>query len=541
MSWGEGVVGSWNFADVWEVIARNHPDRPAIIQGDDVVSWRTFDERANGLAHWMLEQGVTHQDRVAQYLFNGSAYLESMFAMFKAGLVPVNTNYRYVGDELVHLWNDSGAVGVIYDATFDEIVDAVRDSVPSVKWWLRVPDEYATVAGPTFDDQTQSTESISAEAPWGRSGDDIYMLYTGGTTGSPKGVLWRQDDWFGALNNTSLRPFGEAADLDIVATQTQTRGPIVLPACPLMHGTGAGSAMSALSIGGTVVLLPPGRFDARALLDAVDASAVASLVLIGDAQTRPLLAAIDEDPDRWNLTSLRVIVSSGATLSNDVKARLHALSPSLIIIDALGSSEALGAASSVSRSAGDGETGRFHLGPNTRLLTDDGRDVTPGSSEVGRLAVGGRIPLGYHNDPEKTASTFITVDGQRFAVAGDYATLSAEGTIEFLGRGSGTINTGGEKVYPDEVETALKAHPDIVDAAVVGVPDERFGQVVTGVVQLAVGAVLDEDSIRDSCRESIAGYKIPRLLFAVESLDRAPNGKLDYTRLGALAKELAQP
>ncbi len=529
-------MSSWNFADVWEVIAHNHPDRPAIVQGDEVVSWQTFDERASLLATWMIDHGVGQQDRVAQYLYNGSAYLESMFAIFKAGLVPVNTNYRYVGDELVHLWNDSGAVGVIYDEAFEDTVAAVRGRVPGVKWWLRIPDQYLAV---TNHAGTNHRTPAAVSPAWDRSGDDIYMLYTGGTTGNPKGVLWRQDDWFGALNNTSLRPYGDTTDLDIVASKTETPGPIVLPACPLMHGTGAGSAMSALSIGGTVVLLPPGRFDARQLLDAVDANAVASLVLIGDAQTRPLLAAIDEDPERWNLASLRVIVSSGATLSNDVKARLHALSPDLIVIDALGSSEALGAASSVSRSAGDGETGRFQLGPNTRLLTDDGRDVTPGTDEVGRLAVGGRIPLGYHNDPEKTASTFLTVDGERFAVAGDYATLSTEGTIEFLGRGSGTINTGGEKVYPDEVETALKAHPDIVDAAVVGTPDERFGQVVTGLVQLGPGVTLDEESVRESCRASIAGYKIPRLLFPVESLDRAPNGKLDYTRLGALANDLA--
>ncbi len=480
----------------------------------------------------MLEQSVDAQDRVAQYLYNGAPYLESMFAIMKAGLVPVNTNYRYVGDELVHLWNDAGVVGVIYDREFEPMVEAVRDRVSSVRWWLSVPDSYRAVT-----ETAAPTQGVTA--PWGRSGDDLYMLYTGGTTGNPKGVLWRQDDWFGALNGTSVRPLGDHADLDLVRDAVVDPGPTVLPACPLMHGTGAGSAMSALAIGGTVVLLPPGRFQPQQLLDAIETNGVKSVVLIGDAQARPVIEAMAAEPGRWDLSALRVIISSGAMLSAEVKAALHAISPKIVVIDSLGSSEALGAASSVSRSAGEGTTGRFQPGPHTKVIDDDGCEIEPGSGQVGRLAVGGRIPLGYHNDPKKTAETFVEVDGQRFAIAGDHATITAEGNIEFLGRGSTSINTGGEKVFPDEVETALKRHPDVVDAAVVGVPDKRFGQAVTALVEMAPGTVLDTGDVRDQCREFIAGYKVPRHVFQIDSLNRAANGKLNYQNLLEIGRQRA--
>ncbi len=528
-------MGDWNFADVWECVAEEQPDQAAIVQGRESVSWQAFSERADRLAAWFLDQGVSAQDRVAQYLYNGAPYLESMFGIFKAGLVPVNTNYRYVGDELVHLWTDAGAVGVIYDQEFESIVDSVRDRVPGVKFWLRVPDIYDEITEGPLD------RPAPVSASWGRSGDDLYMLYTGGTTGNPKGVLWRQDDWFGALNSTSLYPLGDDADPELVRLAARKPPPTVLPACPLMHGTGAGSAMSALSIGGTVVLLPQHRFVPEDLLDAVDQHGVKSVVLVGDAQARPLLDQLGAEPDRWHLSTLRVIISSGAILSSASKAALHAISPKIVVIDSLGSSEALGAASSISRSSEESHTGRFELGPSTKVITDEGEEVRPGSGEVGRLAVGGRLPLGYHNDEAKTAATFVTVQGARYSIAGDYATVGEDGAITFLGRGSTSINTGGEKVYPDEVESALKTHPAVADAAVVGVPDERFGAAVAALVELTPGHALDVEALRENCRSRIARYKVPRHVFAIDSLNRAANGKLDVHGLQAIAAELSAP
>jgi len=525
----------WNFADVWEAVAEVAPDRVAVVHGDRRVSWSDLDRHADAVAAWLLGQGLGWQDRVAQYLYNGPEYLESLFGIMKAGLVPVNTNYRYLDDELVHLWSDAGAAAVVFHGSFGPAVERVRSRVPGVGAWLYVDDgsgcpDWAT----SWADVLAGSEVDHVVPTWGRSGDDLYLLYTGGTTGMPKGVMWRQDDWFVALNAPGIRPFGDEPDLDLVRREVARPGPVTMPACPLMHGTGGGAAMGALSIGGTVALLARRSFDPVELLDVVESASVKSIYLIGDAQMRPVLDALEAGGRSRDLTSLRIVISSGAMLGAESKRRLHAYLPRVAVIDTLGSSEALGAASSVSQgSDGAAATARFRPGPHTKVIDDDGREVEPGSGEVGRVAVGGRIPLGYHGDPSKTAATFISVDGARYSVAGDHATVAADGMIEFLGRGSVSINTGGEKVFPDEVEAVLKELTAVHDAVVVGVPDERFGSVVTAVVELG-GEITDAEVIAHA-RTRLAAFKAPRHIVRVTSIGRAANGKADYQRLRDVA------
>jgi len=526
---------TWNYADAWEHIARRLPDAPAQEHRGLVHTWADFDRRANGVAATLLAAGARHQDKVAQYLYNDSTYLESVFAAFKIGLVPVNTNYRYTVDELAYIWDNSDAVAVVFHSVFTDKVDEVRSRVPRVRTWLWVDDGTTPCPDWAIDYERAAGDTRSSVAPWPRSGDDLLLIYTGGTTGMPKGVMWRQEDLMLALDAGNRRPLSPNPDPDVLDSRSAKPGPRNLPAAPLMHGTGLFNAMSNLMVGGCIVTLAGRNFDPIELLDTISDSRVNTMSFVGDAFGKPILRALDAEPDRWDLSSLRVIVSSGVMFSAETKQGLLRHAPNLVIIDSLGSSEAVAMAQNTTSADGTSDTARFMLGPNTKVLTEDGREIVPGSDELGRVAIKGHTPIGYYKDEAKSAATFQMFDGVRWSIPGDWARVDADGTVHLLGRGSQCINTGGEKVYPEEVEEALKTHDTVADAAVVGVPDERFGQAVTALVELLPDLTVDPGELVAHVRRHLAAYKSPKHVLFVESVERAGNGKLDYKALTARA------
>ncbi len=531
----------WTFVEFWEHAADSIPDAPFAKQGDRVVTWGEADRRADGIARTLLDQGAAKQDKVAQYLYNCPEYVESQFACFKASLVPVNTNYRYTADELLYLWDNADAVAVVFHGTFVDTIEEIRDRLPKIRTWLWVDDG----SGPCPDWATPYEEAAAVETggrvipPDGRDGDDLNMLYTGGTTGMPKGVMWRQDDLVVTLGAALGTPVPEEHDPAFLDTLHQAPGPVGMPACPLMHGTGGFTAFSTLMQGGCVVVLPHRHFDPAELLDEVQDKGVNAMAIVGDAFAKPILAALDAEPDRWDLSSLLAIVSSGVMWSEETKLGLLGHHPNMILQDAFSSSEALGMGMSVSGGGAAAKTARFEISPNTIVIDDLGNRITePGV--VGRLAVGGRQPLGYYKDEEKSERTFLMVDGKRYSCPGDYAQLDEDGKVAVLGRGSVCINSGGEKIYPEEVEEAVKTHASVRDAVVVGVPHERFGEMVVAVVESSGVAVAEADLI-DHVRTTLAAYKAPRRVIEVDGIGRAPNGKVDYKRLKALATDRLTP
>jgi acyl-CoA synthetase (AMP-forming)/AMP-acid ligase II len=528
---------AWNFADAWESVARQLPDALAQQYQNDVYSWADFNRRANGIAQSLLNAGVKQQDKVAQYMYNSPQYLESLFATFKAGLAPVNTNYRYTADELVYIWDNADVVAVVFHGIFAETIDQLRHRVPRVVLWLWVDDQtgacpawatdYAAAAG--------SGTSTNVSGSWGRTGDDLLLLYTGGTTGMPKGVMWRQEDLFLTLDSTNKKRLPPVPEGDPIGERSTKPGPRNLPAAPLMHGTGLFNAMSNLMVAGCIVTMASRKFEPTELLDAIEKYQINSMSIVGDAFAKPILRALDAEPNRWDLSSLRVIVSSGVMFASETKAGLLRHSERLIMVDALGSSEAIGMAQNTTSSAGESKTASFELGPNTKILTEDGREVQPGSDEIGRVALKGNTPIGYYKDPEKSAKTFQVINGVRWSIPGDWASIDADGTVRLLGRGSQCINTGGEKVYPEEVEEALKLHPTVADAAVVGVPDERFGQAITALVEPLPGQTIVEADLIAFIKQHHAAYKAPKRVISIATVGRAGNGKLDYKALTEIA------
>jgi 3-oxocholest-4-en-26-oate---CoA ligase len=530
-----------NFADIWETVADLIPDAQCQVQGDRRLTWREMDRRADGIARTLLDRDVTEQDKLAQYLYNCPEYIESMFAAFKAGLVPINTNYRYQDDELVYLWDNADCVAVVFHGSFVPTIERIRHRVPRVTTWLWVDDG----SNPCPDwalpyEDAAATTSDRVTPPWGRDGDQLLMTYTGGTTGMPKGVMWRQDDLVRSLVGQMNPAFREeGADLGLVREAVQGPGPVGLPACPLMHGTGLYTQLIILSLGGSTVTLVNRTFDVEELFDTIEREKVAQIAIVGDAFAKPMVRTLDAKPDRWDLSSLIMITSSGVMWSDATKKKLLEHNPGMMLIDAFSSTEALGMGQSVSSAADTAGTAQFLPGPNTIVITDDGRRVEPGSGEVGRVAVGGYQPMGYYKDPDKTAATFIQFEGQRYSCPGDYAMVNEDGTLTLLGRGSVVINSGGEKIFPEEVEEALKTYPGVRDAVAVGVPDERFGEAVTAVVEPAEGATIDEAEIIDHVKSQIATYKAPKSVVTVPTIGRAPNGKVDYKRLKEYAKDKA--
>lgn len=528
-------MSQWNWADIWEQAAESRPDSTALVHGKRRTTWAEFDRRADGVAQALLDLEPTNQDKVAQYLYNGPEYVETLFGTVKAGLVPVNTNYRYEADELVYLWDNADAMAVVFDAAFTEKVEAVRSKLPKVRGWFRVGDD-ASEECPSWAipyEQAATSATGRTRPPWDRTGDDLYLLYTGGTTGMPKGVMWRQDDLFAILNNSSFirHPVddgiaGVRRNFDQIGS-----GSVGLPACPLMHGTGALTALSVLNEGGTVVTLESRSLDAVEMLDVITSEKVQRLAIVGDAFSKPVVAALNANPGRWDISSLLLVVSSGIMWSQDVKEALLRHHPNMMLVDAFASSEAMGMGASISSGTSAATTAKFTPGEDARVIRPDGTSVEPGSGEIGMVAVKGRTPIGYYKDPEKSAQTFPVLNGERWSVPGDHATLEADGSLTLLGRGSVCINTGGEKVFPEEVEVALRSHEAITDAVAVGVPDERWGEAVCAVVEPMEGASVDASDLVAHVKSRLAAFKAPRHVVVVSSIGRAANGKADYRRL----------
>jgi fatty-acyl-CoA synthase len=537
----------WNFADVYEAVAARVPDRPCQIQGDRVITWAEFDARANALAADMLDAGLTHQSKVAAYLYNGPEYLETYVAAFKGGFAPVNTNYRYGHDEIVYLFDNADAEAVVFHASFGDLVEKVRHELPKVKRWYCVADGTAPVPFWAVDYETVVANDVvgPVKGPWGRSGDDLLLLYTGGTTGMPKGVMWRQDDLFNVLGSggNPILGIGPAASIDELVARMGEDWPafVLLSACPLMHGTGQFSSLIAMNLGGSVVTLPSRHFSVDELLGIVQHRRVNSIIIVGQAFAGPILDHLDANPGAYDLSSVIMMSSSGVMWSQDNKEGLLRHMPQAALFDSFGSSEAVGMGASVSTAGGASQTARFMLGPSCAVFTEDGRRVAPGSGERGLVAVSGFIPLGYYKDEAKTAQTFRTFEGQRWTVPGDWAEVNDDGTLVLLGRGSVCINTGGEKVFPEEVEEALKQHPSVRDAVAVGIPDQRFGETICAVVEAAPGANPDLHTLSEHVKAHLAHYKAPRHLVLVDTIGRAPNGKVDYKRLKGVALEQITP
>jgi acyl-CoA synthetase (AMP-forming)/AMP-acid ligase II len=536
------VSRGWNISEIFDEIRATIPDAPALIHGDVERTWNVMHQRSESLAAIMLASGVSEQSKVAQYLYNGPEYLESVLAAFSAGLAVVNTNYRYAADELVYLWDNADVEIVVFHGSFTERIEEIRDRVSDVKLWIRVDDDSTALPNWAIDYETiVSAPPVGpAHGPWGRSGDHLLLLYTGGTTGMPKGVMWRQDDLVGALDASNRRRLPELATPGAVAERLSGPGPRGLPGAPLMHGTGFFNAISTMMLGGSTTTLTGRRFDVNELLDTIEQRRINSISIVGDAFAKPMLAALDAEPKRWDLSSLRVIVSSGVMWARTTKEGLLRHNPRLIMVDTLGSSEAIGMASNVStrESIGArGGTARFELGPNTRVVDDAGNDVQRGSGQRGRVALRGRTPIGYYKDAEKSAATFQVIDGVRYSIPGDWAEVETDGTVVLLGRGSQCINTGGEKVYPEEVEEIIKTMPTVRDCAVVGVPDDRFGEAICAIVETDDGSKPELSQISHHVRQHLAGYKVPRHVVHVSSVGRAVNGKLDYRTLRTEALE----
>ena len=517
----------FNLADLIEAVVDAVPDREALYAEGRRLTFREFDERANRLAHHFAAVGIGPGDHVGCHMMNGTEYLETMLALFKIRAVPVNVNFRYVEEELRYLYDDADLVGVVYDTEFADRVATVLPRAPKIKHLLAVgPTEgYALPEGTVLFEEALAAQSPTREGFPERSADDLFVIYTGGTTGMPKGVMWRQEDLFFAGMGGGYpagEPLGKPED---AGPRALANNPLVsFPAPPLMHGAAELGSFINLLGGGKVVLIR--RYTGDGALSLVEQEKCNTLTIVGDAMAMPLIEALDQKS--YDLSSLFVLASAGALLSQPVRDMLTDRLLNLYINDSFGSTET-GYNGSAPPGSKASEGLRFAVNPRTAVFDDDFKPVVPGSGVVGRVAQRGHIPLGYYGDEEKTAKTFVTIDGERWVLPGDMATVEADGTMRFLGRGSICINSGGEKIYPEEVEGALKSHPDLVDAVVAGIPDERWGQRVAAVLQVRKGAAVPtQQEIEEHLSTRIARYKVPRFVHAVPLMQRSPSGKPDY-------------
>ena len=525
----------FNLADLFESVVDVVPDQPALVADDRRLTYVALDRRANRLAHHLAAAGVGSGDRLGLQLANGTEYLEAMLACFKIRAVPVNVNYRYVASELGYLYRDAGLVGLVFHSRFAQAVGEARAALPESRTFLEVRDE--TGGSGLGDDYEQALEEAADSRDFAsRSSDDLYCVYTGGTTGMPKGVLWRHEDiFFAAMGGGDALQLGNAiTSPEELTARVMRPGMTALPAPPFIHASAQWLAFSILFGGGKLVTLPGGRFDPAAAWRLVGTEAVNILVVVGDAMARPLLDELDTHAARYDVSSLMAVGSGGAVLSPATKRRLVELLPGRMVVDAFGSSET----GQLGGQAPEGDpygSLRLHVDELTDVLDDELRPVVPGAGVVGRLARRGHIPIGYLADVDKTAATFVETGGRRWALPGDMATVDADGAISVLGRGSLCINTGGEKVFPDEVEAAVKSCEGVEDVVVVGVPDERYGERVVAVVQLRTGCRIDGDALRAECRGRLAGYKVPRQVMLTSAITRSPSGKADYRWAKAFA------
>ena len=523
-----------NIADAWDAITEVIPEADAVVCGDEHRSWYEFERRADAMAASWASRGIGRGSKVGLYLPNCIEYLEAQYATFKLGAVACNVNYRYTADELRYLLENADAEAIVFASHLADRVGAVCDGLPDLGLLVQVGGD----PGPGFVTFDALIGENHGPAPTtGRSGDDLWFLYTGGTTGMPKAVMWPHSSLFGTMRPhfDGLRlPYPEtAATASANVVNIHERGKVTrqLTGAPLMHGTASLAAMATLTQGGCVLMTSSPSFDADEFWEMTQRERVTNLVIVGDVFARPMVDSLQRAESSgapYDIDSLRLVLSSGVMWSAPLKEALREFKPGLVLVDSLGSSEATNLGSDVVRGGDAPRTARFRLSDDAQVFTEAEKPVVPGSGERGLLAVGGPLPIGYYKDPVKTAATYRTIDGVRWSMAGDWATVEADGTITLLGRGSGCINTGGEKVYPEEVEETLKLHDDVVDCNVVGLPDERWGQRVTAVVEVRAGSSVSDDAIVDHARELISGYKLPKQIVRVPRLHRGPNGKSDY-------------
>ncbi|MCX2980711.1 acyl-CoA synthetase [Halieaceae bacterium IMCC14734] len=519
-----------SLGDVFDGIARVvDPNSPALVHGDRVINWQAFDQRTNNLARSMLERGIASNDKVAVFSRNCAEYSEAIVAAFKSRTVHLNVNYRYTPEELFYIFDNSDAAVVFFSSEFAPQMEALRQQLDKVRLFIEIcPLGQEPLYEGALAHEQLALAGSGAPLDIERSGDELFFLYTGGTTGMPKGVMWSHEAFRQIGAGRAALAGRDYSDLtstlaSIQANQSQAR---MLPACPLMHGTGLVSALLTLLDGGAVVTMDSATgFDPHEMWRTVAGKGVTAMAIVGDAFARPLLKALREQPGRYDLDHVNSITSSGVMWSREVKLGLLEHMPNVLLVDSFGASEAIGFGSSTMANGRETTTARFEIGEHCKVFNEQDREVLAGSGEPGYIARGGSIPLGYYKDPEKTAQTFRIIDGVRYSIPGDWCTVDEDGAITLLGRGSVCINSGGEKIYPEEVEETIKSLEGINDVLVVGVPDERWGAAVVAVLE---GSQLPEDQIKAHIKDHLAGYKVPRHFLYKEDLGRAPNGKADY-------------
>ncbi|MFC8966445.1 acyl-CoA synthetase [Streptomyces sp. NPDC057094] len=539
----------YNLADLFESVVDVVPDREALVYVDHPgtgaerrLTYAELDAAANRLAHHLIDSGIRPGEHLGLHLYNGVEYLQTVLACLKARVVPVNVNYRYVEEELAYLYQDADLVALVFDAEFTDRVAAARPRAARLRHLVRVGAPAGGPDGASTPDVVEFAAAAAAGSPErgfpARSADDQFIIYTGGTTGMPKGVMWRQEDlFFAGLGGGA--PTGEpVARPEELAERVAAGGAGItfFPTPPLMHGTSTLTAFIAFNFGQRVVIHR--KFAPEEVLRTIEREKVTSVSLVGDAMLRPLIDALSGPLKGTDCSSLFSVSSSGAIMSDTVREQFQSLVPNVMLLNNFGSSES-GFNGTATPDSGP-ERG-FRIRVNSRTQVVDPATYEPVAvGEPGRVAQRGHVPLGYYNDPGKTAETFFRRGEERWVLLGDMATVDEEGIVTVLGRGSQCINTGGEKVYPEEVEQALKSHPDVYDALVAGVPDPRWGNHVAAVVQLRTGAPLPSlDDIQAHCRSHLAGYKIPRQLVIADSIQRSPSGKADYRWARSVAADAA--
>ena len=525
------------FATIWESIADSIGDSPAVTQGTVTRTWSEYEQRASRLASALVDAGLQPQSKVGLYLYNSNEYLEAQFATFKFRGVPVNVNYRYLDEELLYLLENSDAEALFFHSSLGDRVARVVDRLPKLKLLVEVSDdgEHHVVTAVPYNTLLADYDPMPRIT---RDEDDIYMLYTGGTTGMPKGVMYQKGSLAEGFVNGGLAFIGMTPPSDISQLGNTVRDahangirPITIPGCPIMHGTGMWiGAMMPQSGGAHVITLQKRSFDAHEMFQVVQEKKATLAVVVGDSFVKPMIRALDEATAKgtpYDASSLKMIASSGVMWTSEVKEALLDRIEHVVLLDAMGSSEG-SMGTSISMKGVPPKTAKFAVAPTTKVFTDDDREVQPGSGEIGKVAAGGAVPIGYYKDPEKSSKTFRTINGVRYSFPGDMATVEADGSLTLLGRGSQVINSGGEKIFPEEVEEAVKRVEGVLDCLVVGIDDEKFGQAVTAVASLSPGAKVEEAAIIANVKTQLAGYKAPKRVVFVAQIPRAPNGKADY-------------
>lgn len=523
----------FNLADMFEVVADTVPERDALVCGDQRTRFGELDKRANRMAHYLASKGVKTGDHVGLYMYNCNEFLEAMLACFKIRAVPINVNYRYVKDELLYIFDNADMVACVHHREFTPHIADIRNAAPDLKTFVAVDDDsgedLSTIGAIEYETAMAGQDDTRDFRE--RSGDDYFILYTGGTTGMPKGVMWpHRNVFFAAMGGGGhFSPNGPCEKPEDIATRVTEHPLCGIALAPLMHGASWWYACIQLLAGNKLVLNDQKSLNGEHVWDICEREKVNAVQIVGDAMAIPLLDALEANPGRWDLSAIFNVGSGGAVFSEAKQEGFKKHFPNVFITNSFGSSESGQMGMDNGQKKSESGLGNVTRSEFMDVIIEDEtpqRHAKPG--ETGIFARSGYIPMGYYNDPEKTAKTFVEVDGKTWLLTGDEAKLEEDGSITVFGRGSNCINSGGEKIFPEEVEAALKAHEGIFDALVVATPDERWGSKVTAVVQPRDGVSLSLGDVQDHCRKHIAGYKVPRALHIIDSIPRAPSGKPDY-------------